>query len=363
MDRDVPVSVASPVLSRPGMDLAFDRVTHRYGATVAVQALSLTAGQGEIVCLVGPSGCGKSTTLRLAAGLERVQDGTIRLGNRVVADGVTDVPPEQRQLGFVFQDFALFPHLSVLQNVAFGLKTVPAADRVRIAHDMLARVHMGRFADAYPHSLSGGEQQRVALARALAPRPRLMLLDEPFSGLDTRLRDAVRDETLALLKQSGAPALLVTHDAMEAMRMADRIALLRAGVLQQAGTPDAIYHRPANAFVAAFFGPVNRLAARVAAGRVDTPFGPVPAPGLTDGAAAEVVVRYEGLRPGQGTAVATVAESRLLGPVSEVAFALPGLPQPWLAHVPGAAPTAGAVVPVALDPRQTFVFAAENPAS
>ncbi len=359
MDRELPVSAPPAVVIQYGMDIVFDRVTHRYGDTIAVNDLSLAAAAGEIVCLVGPSGCGKSTTLRLVAGLERLQQGTIRLGGEVVADGTHDLPPEKRRLGFVFQDFALFPHLSVMQNVAFGLKDRPAAERAAIVHAMLARVHMDRHADAYPHSLSGGEQQRVALARALAPRPGLMLLDEPFSGLDTRLRDAVRDETLALLRQSGAPALLVTHDAVEAMRMADRIVVLRAGLLQQAGTPDDIYHRPSNAFVAAFFGPVNRLAVRVAGGRVDTPFGAMAAPGLADGSTAEVVVRFEGLQAGQGTAV-TVAASRLLGAVSEVQLAVPGLTAPWIAHLPGPAPRAGASLSVSLDPRQSFVFPAEN---
>ena len=341
------------------MDIVFDRVSHRYGTTIALNDLSLAAGAGEIVCLVGPSGCGKSTTLRLAAGLEPLQQGTIRLGGEVVADGTRDVPPEKRKLGFVFQDFALFPHLSVVQNVAFGLRDRPADMRASTARDMLARVHMDRHADAYPHSLSGGEQQRVALARALAPRPGLMLLDEPFSGLDTRLRDTVRDETLTLLRESGAPALLVTHDAVEAMRMADRIVVLRGGALQQAGTPDDIYHRPANAFVAAFFGPVNRMAARVSGDRVDTPFGTVAAPGLADGSAVEVVVRFEGLQVGMGVP-ATVAASRLLGAVSEVELVVPGLAAPWTAHLPGPAPRAGTALSLALDPRQTFVFATEG---
>jgi len=341
------------------MDIVFDRVTHRYGTTIALNDLSLAAGAGEIVCLVGPSGCGKSTTLRLAAGLEPLQQGTIRLGGEVVADGTRDVPPEKRKLGFVFQDFALFPHLSVVQNVAFGLRDRPAGDRASTAREMLARVRMDRHADAYPHSLSGGEQQRVALARALAPRPGLMLLDEPFSGLDTRLRDSVRDETLTLLRESGAPALLVTHDAVEAMRMADRIVVMRSGALQQAGTPDDIYHRPANAFVAAFFGPVNRMAARVSSGRVDTPFGTFAAPGFADGSAVEIVVRFEGSRAGKGV-TATVATSRLLGAVSEVELAVPGLAGPWTAHLPGPTPPAGTVLSLALDPRQTFVFATDD---
>jgi len=359
VDRELPVSPARAVLHPRVMDLAFDRVTHRYCATVAVRDLSFAAGAGEIVCLVGPSGCGKSTTLRLAAGLERLQQGAVRLGGRVVADATADVPPEQRRLGFVFQDFALFPHLSVAQNVAFGLTDRPPAERRRIALAMLARVHMEGHADVYPHRLSGGEQQRVALARALAPQPALMLLDEPFSSLDTRLRDAVRDETLSLLRQSGAPALLVTHDAVEAMRLADRIVVLRGGALQQAGTPDDIYHRPANAFVAAFFGPVNRMAGRVRGGRVDTPFGAASAPGLADGAAVEVVVRHEGLRVGGGGA-ARVLRSRLLGAFSEVELAVTGLTEAWIAHLPGTAPPASATLSLEFDPRQTFVFPAEN---
>ena len=360
--RRLPVAekLPDPAAAASDTGLVLQHVTHRFGWALAIDNLSLKAGPGEIVCLVGPSGCGKSTTLRLAAGLEPLQSGAVRLDGRVMADGRIDIPPERRGIGFVFQDLALFGHLSVAQNVGFGLRHLPATERAKRVGDVLARVHMGRFADAYPHMLSGGEQQRVALARALAPRPRLMLLDEPFSGLDTRLRDAVRDETLALLHAAGAPALFVTHDPAEAMRMADRIVVMRGGRLQQTGDPDTIYHRPANAFVAAFFGPVNTLAARVRQGRAETPLGQVAAPGLADGTAVQVVARCEGLRVGAaGGRPGVVIASRLLGAFSEVTLAVEGLTAPVLAQMQGQAPQAGETVLVAFDPRHIFLFATE----
>lgn len=299
--------------------LAFRGVAHAYGATVAVRDFDLEVGPGELVCLLGPSGCGKTTALRLAAGLETPKAGEIVLNGATVATPAGALPPERRDIGMVFQDYALFPHLTVIENVAFGLDGRPKAERLARARDCLGLVEMEAHGASYPHMLSGGQQQRVALARALAPDPDLILLDEPFSGLDARLRDQVRDKTLHVLKHTGKAALMVTHDAEEAMFLADRIAVMRAGAIVQTGTPEALYCHPADPFVAAFFGEVNRLTGTVRDGAVPTPFGVLPSPGLAEGARAEIVIRPEALTLEEapvdavGEGIARVLASRLLG--------------------------------------------------
>ncbi|GAB4192317.1 MAG: ABC transporter ATP-binding protein [Thalassobaculales bacterium] len=333
--------------------LEFDGIVHRYGAPAAVDGLSLTVGAGEVVCLLGPSGCGKTTALRLAAGLEKVQQGAVRLAGRLVGAPHLHVPPEARGIGMVFQDYALFPHLTVAQNVGFGLAA--AAGREARVAEVLALVGMAAQAGAHPHMLSGGQQQRVALARALAPGPGVMLLDEPFSGLDARLRDQVRDETLHALRAAGTATLMVTHDSEEAMFMADRIAVMRAGRLVQVATPVELYCRPANRFVAAFFGEVNTLTGVVRGGRIDTPLGPVAAGGLAEGSDADVVIRPEALHLAEGEG-ARVLEARLLGRTSLIHLELAGLH--LHSRMPGVyVPAAGRSQAVRLDPSQTFVFA------
>ncbi|MBV1864072.1 MAG: ABC transporter ATP-binding protein, partial [Rhodobacteraceae bacterium] len=209
----------------------------------AVDDVSLSLNAGQLACLLGPSGCGKSTTLRIAAGVDRQSSGSVLIDGQVASDDHVHMLPEHRSIGLMFQDFALFPHLDVTQNVGFGLRTKEGrAERVR---DLLERVNLQGYEKKYPHQLSGGEQQRVALARALAPRPRVLLMDEPFSGLDNRLRDDVRDATLELLQAEETAVLLVTHDPEEAMRMADMIALMRKGRIVQMGAPFNIYNAPA----------------------------------------------------------------------------------------------------------------------
>ena len=340
--------------------LNFDDVGHRYGRIAAVDGFSLTVDVGEVVCLVGPSGCGKSTTLRLAAGLEELQHGRISIGGRIVAGGGRTLPPEDRNTGMVFQDFALFPHLKVIDNVMFGIRGRDAPDKRRRAEQILEHVGMARYAQTYPHELSGGEQQRVALARALAPRPALMLMDEPFSGLDTQLRDSIRDDTLRVLAEAMTPTLLVTHDPREAMRMADRVADMRAGCLVQVGPPAEIYSRPASLFVARFFGHVNALDGLGQGGAVETVLGKVMSGGPAIEGPVVVGIRNEGLSLGETGTSATVQSARVLGPYSVVELLLNGDTR-LTAHIPGTRPpSAGAAVKVDFDPTQAFVFAKES---
>ena len=273
--------------------LTLAHVSHRYGRLLAVDDVSFSLPAGEFVCLLGPSGCGKSSLLRIIAGLQRQTSGQVLIDGVEVAGGGRFVPPENRGVGLMFQDYALFPHLDVLGNAAFGLSAYPKARRKAMALEALEIVGMAKFAKSYPHTLSGGEQQRVALARALAPQPKIMLLDEPFSGLDRKLRDSVREETLTILRRSGAACVMVTHDPEEATLLADRIALMRGGRLVQFGTPDELFFHPVDSEAAEFFSKFNRMHGIVKNGLVLTPFGGVPAGGLADGAGAEVLIRPE----------------------------------------------------------------------
>lgn len=253
--------------------LEFDDVAHAYGKFGSVRGVNFAVAEGEIVCLLGPSGCGKTTLLRLASGLEQPKQGTVRIHGETVADARRSLPPEKRSIGMVFQDYALFPHLSVMENVLFGLRYLDAEARNRRAKQTLERMGMATLVDRYPHMLSGGQQQRIALARALATRPRVMLMDEPFSGLDATLRHRVREETRSLLKEEKTTSLIVTHDPDEAAQLADRIILLRGGKVEQIGTPDALFFHPATAFAASFFGHASQFSASWQAGQLVTAFG------------------------------------------------------------------------------------------
>ncbi len=347
--------------------LCLEHVSHAFGRLLAVDDLSLAIESGELMCLLGPSGCGKTTALRIAAGLESLQRGRVLMNGRTVADGRVEVPPEARGVGLMFQDYALFPHLSVLDNVAFGLRGLGSRQRRAGALEALEQVGMAEAAKAFPHTLSGGQQQRVALARALAPKPRVMLLDEPFSGLDTRLRQQVRDETLHVLKDSETATLLVTHDPEEAMFMADRVALMRDGRLVQMGPPTDLYFTPVDSFVASFFGEVNRLEGVVEGGRVATPFGDIEAPDLSDGTPVEILIRPEALRlepmPDGVTAwqgVARVMAARMLGRSSLVHLSVDGAKgedHHVHARIPGRfLPAENKLMVVHLDRSQSFVF-------
>ena len=275
--------------------LEIRNLTRSFAGREVVRGVSLKVAAGQVTCLLGPSGCGKSTTLRIIAGVDRQDTGELYIDGELICGGTTYVPPEARSVGLMFQDFALFPHLSVADNVAFGLTGSRAENRKR-ADELLERVGLGTYGDAFPHELSGGEQQRVALARAIAPRPRILLMDEPFSGLDNRLRDGIRDETLSILKEEGTAVLLVTHEPEEAMRMADEIALMRDGRIVQRGAPYNIYNTPVDRAAAAFFSDVNVIRGRSNGALTDTPFGQFLTPGVADGAEVEIVIRPQHLK-------------------------------------------------------------------
>ncbi|PJJ85214.1 iron(III) transport system ATP-binding protein [Brevirhabdus pacifica] len=282
------MSATAPRLEVKGLTRSFD------GRRV-VDDVSFQVPAGQVTCLLGPSGCGKSTTLRLIAGVDRQDAGEIRVDGEIIADNQFHQPPERRPIGLMFQDFALFPHLTVAENVAFGLDGPLRRHRDRV-HELLSRVDMTRFYEMHPHQLSGGEQQRVALARALAPRPRIMLMDEPFSGLDNRLRDEVRDATLDILREEGASVLLVTHEPDEAMRMADEIALMRGGRIVQRGAPYNIYNAPVDRAAAGFFSDINVIRGTSHGALTETPFGEFLTPGHPDNTEVEIVFRPQHLR-------------------------------------------------------------------
>jgi len=271
--------------------LQFDAVDVTLGGRPVLRDFSLSLVPGEIVCLLGESGSGKSTLLRVAAGIQRIDGGTVRINDQVVSGPGVHAKPDRRGIGLMFQDFALFPHLSLLHNVTFGLRGLDRTAQHAQAKQALRRVGLEDRAADFPHQLSGGQQQRLALARSIAPRPGILMLDEPFSSLDARLRETVRNETLAVLRETRATTIIVTHDPEEAMLLGDRIALLRRGKLAQIDTASAIYERPIDLNAARFFSPLSEIEARVSNGHVDTPLGHVPAPGHADGAAVTVAIR------------------------------------------------------------------------
>jgi iron(III) transport system ATP-binding protein len=355
--------------------LVVDEVSHRFGATIALNAVSLAVARGEILCLVGPSGCGKSTLLRVAAGLEPLQVGRVLIEGEVVAEpGKPELPPEARNVGFLFQDFALFPHLSVLDNASFGLHKLPSRERRDRARAALARVGMEDLAGAYPHMLSGGQQQRVALARAMAPEPPLFFLDEPFSGIDARLRRRLLEDTWRVLKDSGAASVVVTHDPEEAMLLGDRVAVMRAGHILQMDKPEIVYRKPETPFVAEFLGEVNKFRGTVNRhGIVETPLGRIPAPGYGAGAPVVVIIRQHGVgvslsetAPG-GSVPVIISWVRPMGAASLMLLRRrdAGADEaPIYARVSGRLRLAeGTLAYAGIDRDEVFVFPAETPTS
>ena len=270
-------------------------LTHAYGDTPVVRNMSFSLAPGVIGCLLGPSGCGKTTVLRCLAGFEPVQGGSIAIGGRVVSTSALRVPPEERGVGMVFQDYALFPHLTVARNVAFGLRRSPPDESLRRVDAMLDLVGLQHVANAYPHELSGGQQQRVALARALAPQPGLLLLDEPFSNLDVDLRERLSLEVREILKSTGTTAILVTHDQHEAFALADEIGVMHKGTIEQWDSAYDLYHQPRSRFVADFVGQgVFLRGVAIGRGRVVTELGELatdnPA-SMEEGASVDLLLR------------------------------------------------------------------------
>lgn len=340
--------------------LRMSNVSHEFGSNRVLNDVSFDVAPGEIVCLLGPSGCGKTTALRLAAGLEKLQFGQISIDGHIVAHPGDYVEPEKRGVGMVFQDYALFPHLNVAKNIGFGLKHFSEAERREAVKRALAQVGMAEYPDAYPHELSGGQQQRIALARALAPTPQIMLLDEPFSGLDVARRADLRDTTLHVLKNAGIATIMVTHDPQEAMYMGDRIIVMNAGEIMQDGTPESLYFQPENRFVASFFGEVNQFSSTVRNGVIETPVGQIKADEYSDGTKVDVLVRPEGLHVGDAVnghdIMANVDAVRALGEVNLMHLTLEKG-----GHIHARVPRRFSTlnqnsVAITLDPEMTFVF-------
>ena len=302
--------------------LELDGIEKSYDGTPVIRDLSVTVRDGELLTLLGPSGCGKTTTLRLIAGLEQPDGGVVRLdGNEV--SGTRFVPAEQRDVGVVFQEFALFPHLSARENIAFGIQEWDDADRERRIDDLLELVGLSDHGDKSPEELSGGQQQRVALARSLAPKPQLLLLDEPFSNLDVDLRVEMREEVREILKEADVTAVSVTHDQEEAMSISDRVAVMSEGQIEQIGTPEEVFQQPESRFVAGFLGHASFVAGQVRDDCVETGVGCVPLDrihGLTDayhGSEIDLMVRPDDVRARRVDPVEAngeVVHRRYLGP-------------------------------------------------
>ena len=346
--------------------LSFENVSLSFGAVDAVYDVSFELQPGEIVCLLGPSGCGKTSLLRIAAGIEKPKSGRLLLDGQEIAGPNVFEPPERRNIGLMFQDFALFPHLTIAENVAFGLNSLDAKSAQKEARLALKRVGLSAYEQSYPYALSGGEQQRVALARAIVPRPAVMLMDEPFSGLDQRLRDQVRQETLALLKETRASSMLVTHDPVEAMGMADRILLMREGRLIQSGTPLELYTNPVDSEAARFFSDFNEYTDTVKCGYVSVGSMKIATPDYVDGDKLTIMIRPQGIRPvrktDENSMSGQVRDVRFLGDFSELWIQFQELDQPVLARASLSQPVKpGDVLPFTIDRDHIMMFVSQAP--
>ena len=361
-----PVTSANGAAGRAAVEVRMEGLTRRYGAVTALDGLDLTLRPGELIALLGPSGCGKTTTLRLLAGLEDADSGQITVAGR----DITRLPASKRDMGMVFQAYSLFPHMTVLQNVAFGLRLrrVAKADRDRRAMEILELVGLTEQAGRYAHQISGGQQQRVALARALAIEPQVLLLDEPLSALDAKVRAQLRDQIRRIQLEVGITTLFVTHDQEEALAIADRVGVMRAGQLEQLAPPTEVYSRPATPFVAEFVGLTNRLAGTVSGstvavrGRdlplvdVSTPPGPVTAL-----IRPEAVSLAQGGADGGGPLAGTVIAVTFLGATSRVTVDLGDTT--IMAQLPTSDATelsAGSHVALSIRPDPVLVSVADN---
>ena len=339
------------------MNLSFHSLSHSYGQTQVLQDISFTAHSGEILCLLGPSGGGKSTLLRLAAGLETLQQGHILLNDQMLAKPGAEPPPEDRSIGLVFQDHVLFPHLTVAQNLSFGITQKSRQERENRVSELLDNMDLTGLEQRYPHELSGGQQQRVALARAMAPKPSVLLLDEPFASVDSTLRRALRQTTRNALKAAGTTAIVVTHDPEEAMQLADSIAIMAAGGIAQHASPQTIWQQPATLEVALLFGDAQAIAGESDGKLATCGFNPLP----TDArpGPVQVAVRPQGITLGQteGTPV-RVKDIRLLGHHWQIQIQTQNEePQNLLATVDNLSGIEqGATLYAGLKPEHCFVF-------
>lgn len=341
--------------------LQLDRVSRRFGRQEVLRDISLSVPRGRITCLLGESGCGKSTLLGLISGIDQPDGGIIAMSGHQVAGPEAFIPPEARNVGFMFQDYALFPHLSVEDNLAFGLRALPKPEQKRRVTEIATRIGITHLIGRYPHSLSGGEQQRVALARALAPKPAILLMDEPFSNLDQGLRERVRRETVEILKALETTAIIVTHDPQEAMAVGDQVVLMRHGRVEQTGSPYDIYDRPVSSYAAEFMGPCNRLTGIWAKGHIETPIGNFPADlDLPDGVLAIACIRPQtlALTPNGEGITARILGKSFLGESEQIDISVHPLAQPLRIHCPTRSPLEiGEQVKLNLNGAQVHVFA------
>lgn len=336
------------------MALSVDHISHAFGDARIVNDVSFHVEAGSIACLFGPSGCGKTTVLRIIAGLEALQRGRIELGGLVLAGDGRDRKPEHRSVGFVFQDYVLFPHMTVAENVAFGVKG--QSHEKRRTQEQIDALGLGEFVKRYPHELSGGQQQRVAIARALTRNPRALLLDEPFASIDATLRRALRSNLRRILKEQNVATVLVTHDPEEALALGDTIMLMRDGAVVEQGAPQALFERPKTADGAALFPGSQRLTGEIRHGALHTEAGAFPCPKLPDGSGVAI------LRDGALTAVADpegafeVEDCRFAGP----GYRLSLIGRRDRVRLEAPSPAAfdrGAAIALVADLSQTFIFA------
>ena len=356
LDHVSRVAKASGLISRS--------IHHKFGNNEVLTDVSFEVKPGEVLCLLGPSGSGKSTCLRVISGVERLQEGEVSVDGNIVASSEHHIPPEKRGVGLMFQDYALFPHLTVSQNVAYGIKKFSSLERNKRVERLLNLANINTLSDCYPHTLSGGEQQRVALLRALAPEPTVMLLDEPFSSLDFRLRSRMREDTIKILRHHKVAIVLVTHDAEEAMFIGDRIVLMDRGKIIQTGTPENLYYSPNSEFTASFFGDVNIIREKCKNGVISTFLGDFNAK-FPNGHKVSLIFRPEDIKISipnttDFPSFSTVTEVRSMGRKSLLKLTHEGIKEPILAIVEELKNIKpGSKVLIQLDPSRAFVFPAK----
>lgn len=339
--------------------LVVHQAARRLGQVTALDGVSLSVDEGQIVCLVGHSGCGKSTLLRVIAGVESLDAGSISIAGKTVSDSTTFVEPEHRNVGFMFQDYALFPHLTARQNIGFGLRVMPRNRRDGRVAEVIDRLDIAPLADRYPHQLSGGEQQRIALARAVAPQPGILLMDEPFSNLDRGLRESIRHETLSLIRTLGITAIIVTHDPEEALSTGDVVALMNKGKLIETAPGETLYATPRTAYAAAFFSRVNRLPALLNGDRIETPLGAFPATPDCPPNPVMLVRPQDILLNDQGV-LAQVLQRSFLGEMEEISLSIEGMDQPLVMRTSiSTAAQPGQQVRISVRADQIMLFAAD----